>query len=102
MGGATDQPTRPVVSRGAGWRWPWGQQVRWWATLRGQTLGRTVMGLMEMREAVVDLAFLELKAIHVHSFPDIDYHNPDPRSTYDDILAPGPPVCSVSEDDGTI
>ncbi len=38
------------------------QQVRWWATLRGQTLGRTIFGLMEMREALVDLAYLELKA----------------------------------------
>ena len=62
-------------------------QVRWWASLRGQTLGRTLFGLMEMREALVDVVFLELKALHGFAFKDVDYHMPNPRSSYEDILA---------------
>ena len=61
--------------------------MRWWATLRGQTLGRTLFGLMEMREALVDVAYLELKALHQHSFLDMDYYSPNARSQADDVLA---------------
>ena len=63
------------------------QQVRWWATMRGQTLGRTLVGLMEMREALVDVVYLELKTVHNRSFLDVDYHAPSPRCRYDDVLA---------------
>ena len=62
-------------------------QVRWWASLRAQTLGRTVFGLMEMREALVDVVYLELKALERRTFLDVDYHGPNIRSTCDDIIA---------------
>uniref|UniRef100_A0A7S1JEU0 GH16 domain-containing protein n=1 Tax=Eutreptiella gymnastica TaxID=73025 RepID=A0A7S1JEU0_9EUGL len=62
-------------------------QIRWWCTLRGQTLGRTLYGLMEMREALVDSTFLELKALHHLVFVNVDYHLPNWRSRYDEILA---------------
>ena len=62
-------------------------QVRWWATLRGQTLGRTIFGLMEMREALVDTVVLELKAVQRLAFVDMDYHSPDARATLEDVLA---------------
>ena len=55
--------------------------------MRGQTLGRTLLGLMEMREALVDVAYLELKTVHSKGFLDVDYHNPSSRCRYDDVLA---------------
>ena len=61
--------------------------MRWWATLRGQTLGRTLFGLMEMREALVDVTYLELKAVRGGAFLDVDYHAPTRRARYDEVLA---------------
>ena len=62
------------------------QQVRWWATLRGQTLGKTVYGLMEMREGLGDVAYLELKQAQDKKFLDVDYQRPIPRSTSDEVM----------------
>ena len=63
------------------------QQIRWWATLRGQTLGRTTFGLMEMRESLVDVVYLELKALQGFNFSDVDFHSPNNRSSYEDVIA---------------
>jgi hypothetical protein len=63
------------------------QQVRWWATMRGQTLGRSMYGLMEMREALVDMVYQELKAFYSKDFVDVDYYPPTERARYDDVLA---------------
>ena len=42
---------------------------------------------MEMREALVDLAYLELKCVSRCMFLDVDYMGPTERSRYDDVLA---------------
>ena len=42
---------------------------------------------MEMREALVDVVYLELKAQGFKSYPDVDYQGPTHRSRYDDVLA---------------
>eukprot|EP00668_Euglena_longa_P002959 GGOE01003456.1.p1 GENE.GGOE01003456.1~~GGOE01003456.1.p1 ORF type:complete len:3098 (-),score=946.50 GGOE01003456.1:364-9156(-) len=63
------------------------QQVCWWATLRGQTLGKTVFGLMEMREALVDVAYHELKHFKHESYLDMDYKPPAAQARYEDVLS---------------
>ena len=55
--------------------------------MRAQTLGRTLFGLMEMREALVDVVYLELKSLCGHTYLDIDYHGPTSRSVADDVVA---------------
>ena len=55
--------------------------------MRGQTLGRSMYGLMEMREALVDMVYQELKAFYSKDFVDVDYYPPTERARYDDVLA---------------